>query len=348
MGQSVSSYFPKIRQPQTGSSPSLVIHLPIDILLLVINQLHETPECVFALDLTCKTLYALLISQAPALEPLALDSLLRLLEKDAQVGSQFYFCPVCCKLHRFSPSCGPLTNEHTIYNRECRYLRSCYADTSFCLETGKYTLGYHHARLVLNRHLNGAPCGLPLHNLTAASVHGLVVPNWSQNWSARVIDSELFLCVTHTIHSYGMSDLLFRSIIDRDHAYFICRHADLSSDIPALKIPRASSCETRTVFSECRELVGACNLCLTDHCTTIKWKGTPKKTLLGIRNRLRPVSTGWIITIVAYHQFGSCRFPYDWKWRAITGSTRPTLGNWRDDNRYPPGSIRDKWLLSLS
>lgn len=130
MGQSSSCYFPHIRR-RHAASQSLHLHLPVDILLLVAEQLRETPECISALTLTCKSLYMLLVPRAPVLEPLARDSLLLLLEKDSEVGSQHYFCPMCHKLHRFSLLCGPLTYEHTIVNRECRYLRPCYDGTSF-------------------------------------------------------------------------------------------------------------------------------------------------------------------------------------------------------------------------
>ncbi|KAF3763638.1 hypothetical protein M406DRAFT_341102 [Cryphonectria parasitica EP155] len=257
------------------------------MLLLIVQQLHETPECIFALALTCKTLHMILIPEEPVLEPLARDSLLLLLEKDAEVGSQFYFCPICHKLHRFSPSYSPLTHEHTMYNSQIRYL---------------------------------------------------------------LIDDELFLCATHTANSYGIPDCSLRSTIDQRYTYFICHHVDPSYKITALKMPKPPSCDAGEQFSECRDVVESCTMCLTDHCTTIERKRAPKQVLRNyfFGDRHWPVSTGWIITIVAYYQLGRCRSPFDWKWRAITGLTRPDWGNWRDNDRYPPGSIREKWLLSTS
>ena len=254
---------------------------------------------------------------------------------------------MCHQLHRFSPSCSPLTHEHTCFNRENRYLRPCYAGTSFFLETGGYTLGYHHARLALNRHLYGAPRGLPLHNLTAEAVQGMVVPNWKQSWTAKVIDDELFLRATHTVNNLGMSDGALRSLVDLHCAYFICCHTDSSYDVPALKMPRLSSCEaTRPLFAECREVLDACPLCLTDYCTTIERTRAPRNAVPGTRAWCQPASMVWIITIVAYHRFGTCRSPSDWMWQSLVGATQPTLDDERQNKRYPAGSIRDKWLAS--
>ena len=349
MGRSILSDFPHTMEPH-ASSLSLVMHLPIELLLLVVKELREeTPECVFVLALTCKTLYILLAPEAPVLMPLELDSLLQLLEKDRGVGSEYYFCPMCHKLHRFSPSCGPLTHEHAHFNRESRYLRPCYAKTSFFLQTGWYSLGYYHARLVLNRHLYGAPRGLPLQNLNADSIPGTIVSNWRQSWTARVIDDELFLRATHTINRQCMSERVLRFLIDQSCSYFICSHTDSSHDVPALRKPRVSiSDTTRPLFVECREQLGSCVWCLTDHCTTIERKRGPKDAVPGTLAWHQPASLVWTITIVAYHRLGSCRSPDDWMWRSLVGETGPTLEERRDNKHYPAGSSRDKWLTSES
>ncbi|KAH7017920.1 hypothetical protein EDB80DRAFT_706357 [Ilyonectria destructans] len=120
----------------------------------------------------------------------------------------------------------------------------------------------------MNRHLHGASCGLPLQNLNAASMPGLIVPQWRQTWSARVIKNELFLYAIHTIDNSGMSDRALRSIIHRGYTYFIPRHVDPSQQVAALKRTIASLGETEELFSECRKILGSCKICLTDHCTT--------------------------------------------------------------------------------
>lgn len=140
MGQSSSSYCPHIKRHPTAS-PSLLLHLPIDILLLISDQLQGTPGAIIALGLTCKAFHSLFIPRAPVLGRRARDFLLLLLETDPGVGSHSYFCPLCRKLHRFSPACGPLTHEHTTDNSEHKYLRPCYDGSSFRLWCGEYSLG---------------------------------------------------------------------------------------------------------------------------------------------------------------------------------------------------------------
>ena len=345
MGQSTSSYFPHIKRNPTAS-PSLLLHLPIDILLLISDKLDETPEAIIALGLTCKAFHTLFIPRAPVLGRRARDFLLLLLEKDPGVGSHSYFCPLCRKLHHFSPECGPLTHEHTTDNPEHKYLRPCYDGSSFCLWCGEYSLGYHHARLVMNRHFYGAPCGLPLRNLNATSVYSSLFPLWKQNWSARIIGDELFLRATHTADSDGMSDRAFRSKIDQGLHYYICNHLNAKYDIDPLKRLRASSYEAGELFAEGRDVVRSCALCLTDYCTTIERKAARNSVLPGIWDRNQSARTRWVITIVAYHRLGNCRSPLGWKWSSITGTLGPGLGSSRGDRGYPAGFARDKWLAS--
>lgn len=198
----------------------------------------------------------------------------------------------------------------------------------------------------MNRHFYGAPCGLPLRNLNATSVYNSLFPLWKQNWSARIIDDELFLRATHTADSDGMSDLVFRSKIDQRLYYYICSHLNAKYDISPLKMPRASSYEAGDLFAECRDVVRSCALCLTDYCTTIERNEARHRELPGIWGRNQPARTGWVITIVAYHRLGSCRSPLGWKWSSIIGSLGPGLGNSRGDRGYPAGFARDKWLAS--
>ncbi len=148
------------------------------------------------------------------------------------------------------------------------------------------------------------------------------------------------------MNGHGVSDHALRSAIDARYTYFICSHVQPSREISALRKPRPSSPEAGELFSECRGVFGSCTLCLTEPCTTVEKKRAPWSVLSRIGGRIRPGSTGWIITIVAYYRLGSCRSPLDWKWRAITGFTTPNLGNERDYDRYPPGSVMNKWIQS--
>lgn len=345
MGQSCSSHssHSKLRSP---ASASPFLNLPIDVVLLVVDHLRQTPESIHILALTCKSLRKLLNSSAPALSPRARDSLLIILEKDPGIGSRAYFCPICRALHNFSPTWGPLTHEHKLCNPQIEYSHRCYADVRFPLRLGTYGLGYHHARLVMNRHLHGVPCGLPLRNLDAVAIPGQMVPLWKQTWSAKIIDNELFLCAVHTINSSGISDTVLRSLIDRAYHYHICHHIDPSHQVAALERTTVSSGGTGELFSECRNVLGSCYICLTDHCTTIERRRRQRNVLTGAFARNQAVGWDWAITIVAYHQLGSCRSPTDWKWGTITGSVQIKVGDWRINRPYPPGSVRAKWLGS--
>lgn len=353
MGQSQSWYIPRTRRHHAISSP-LLFGLPIEICLLVTQHLRDTPECIFTLALTCKTFYSLLIPKAPDLARRERKSLLLLLERDPSIGRRFYFCAICSILHRYSPSWSPLTREHTFFNKENRYLRPCYAYNSFYLEHWVYVLGYHHARLVTNRHLYGAPCGLPLSSLDVASVpypQTQTAPYWRQRLCrARIIDDQLFLCVIHTIDSLEIpvTDRALRSAIDMGYHYSFCRHIDPAYNVPALKAPpQQSRSSTQNLFSQCQDVAQSCHLCLTDFYTTVEHKNAPDRTLVGYWKRFRGIRTsGWVITTVSYHQFGGCRSPDSWEWRVMVERNRLVKDDldWRDNSRYPPGSIRDKWL----
>lgn len=89
-------------------------------------------------------------------------------------------------------------------------------------------------------------------------------------------------------------------------------------------------------------------MCLTDYSTSIEREGAPRELFSGFWGGHRPVSTGWVITIVAHHRLGSCRSPRDWTWSAIVGQTRPNfkLEDVREYRGYRPGLIRDQWLAS--
>ena len=336
--------------PRPTGSPSPLLQLPVEILFLISAQLRNNPVAITALALTCKTWYLLLLPQKPVLGRRERHSLLLLLERDH--GSAYYFCSICSGLHPFSPSCGPLTLEHTTNNPQLKHLRPCYQNTSFFLD-GHYKLGYHHARLVMNRHCYGAPCGLPLHNLHADLTNTLYSHGWNQIWRAKVIDDQLFLCATHTISNVRLhiSDDKLRSTMDRNSLYCICRHVDPSYSVAPIRLRKSR--EEGDLFVECRDVLGSCERCLTDYYTTVERKEMKVAKLPngGIEwykpkfwNRWRPGMTAWTITIVAYHLLGSARSPFDWKWRAITGNTFAT--DERDCDLYPPGLIQAKWLES--
>lgn len=357
--------------PLTASPESLLLQkLPVEVLLLVQDELHDTPQAAWALSLTCKALYGLLTPRAPLLGPRARDSLLKLLEKDASVGSHLYFRPTCHTLHSFSKSWGPHTREHRLLfeldTHSITYARPCYEATWDSSVLLNYNLGYHHARLVVNRHLYGPPNGLPLSNLNRSPSTGWGFGWWEQSCSAKVIDNELFLCRTYTLRTGGgvfaNSWLLRPSRNEREHQKVreeiskygcsICAHGYIKkpTDDAAFAMPEPNASlspdDPRQLFSPCQDVLGSCSFCLTDYYTTIKWQTAETKQQQQ-RARKRRLVDGWLITIVAYHQFGSCRSPFDWKWASMADLTLCCYDT-RDIVGYPPGTIRDKWLGTMN
>jgi len=85
---------------------------------------------------------------------------------------------------------------------------------------------FDHARLVMNRHLYGTPCGLPLgiSTRTQYARTSYYVPNHipylKQSLSTRIIDDELFLRTVHTIDSFDTSDAALQTVIDKG---YVCR-----------------------------------------------------------------------------------------------------------------------------
>lgn len=103
MGQ-VFSYFSGF-----STIPPL-LNLPTEILLLIACQLSLSPESLVALSLTCKTLSSILDRDAVKLCEKSRCQLLLLLEKD--LGNRFFYCSVCCQLHRFSQQWSPISADY--------------------------------------------------------------------------------------------------------------------------------------------------------------------------------------------------------------------------------------------
>ncbi|KAK3943725.1 hypothetical protein QBC46DRAFT_418992 [Diplogelasinospora grovesii] len=144
--------------------------------------------------------------------------ILRLLEKD--LSDQFYLSPVESPLVRFSPSWGPLTPAWARLTKNGKLTTDNTIPASFFLgditdhdadTDRKYCLRYCDARLVMSRHLYGSPRGLPLSNLDAC----IDVPGsdpqgqWTQCWTAKIIDGELLLCAIHRLSRPSSSTIAF-------------------------------------------------------------------------------------------------------------------------------------------
>jgi hypothetical protein len=165
----------------------------------------------------------------------------------------------------------------------------------------------------MNRHLHGAPCGIPLDRLSADAVQGTAFPHWSQTWRARVIDGELVLRVTHSTGNVRMGNLdhALRNTIDQRRGYLICQHGDPSKfSILQPGPPPAAPDGTRDLFVACRDALDHCEACHTDYCMSVERRELPVRVRDGGRralwsertrwwNRRWARRTAWAITIVA-------------------------------------------------
>lgn len=302
--------------------------LPSDILSYLARE-HLPPASAVALSLTCKDMFSLLFplltasGRPPINHPRTKAELCELLEKDT--SHKYYFCPVCSSLHSYSPSEGPAASDFglTRDGPDCHRCR-------WSLGRHRFTMGLHHARLAMNRHLFGAPSGISLEQFNVQYVTA-TSPAFTERWSAKIIDGDLFLSSTRTTiwdpaDSYVM---LLDSL--RLQNYMVCEHTLLYL-VPALR-PRHSG---KPIIAPCRDELGQCRRCFTD------WTITAE--LVSINPGEEGGGTGeeeWRLTIVTFHRFLTNR-----------GSSSAWLGN-NDRFQYATeviplyrkaGLVRDVWL----
>lgn len=306
------------RHPRRSSQEeSLLLQLPVELLLDISGLLPS--ESAFALALTFTSFFGILFPK-DRLHGIQLEELLQLLERD--LSKQFFFCQPCHTLHRFSPSWRPRYQDR--FDGPCKpkvELR----DT--------FQLGFHFARLALNKHLLRG--GLDLEQLTFS------LPIYSRGWgvssTARVIQDELYLSVTHALSLNGTGPesrqeleaskpgicnhvtthrprrRLNRSAMQRGNLPYRqwlqqrpCYAVPQRNRIPELA-PRDSPSYSYSL-AECRDTRGSCPVCLTDYSITTNQIGTSN-----FRNETAAKEL-WDIVIGAYHQLGPYRSQSDWKW----------------------------------
>ncbi|KAL7805367.1 hypothetical protein V8C44DRAFT_228413 [Trichoderma aethiopicum] len=358
-----------------------LLKLPTEILLLIASQLSSSPESLVALSLTCKALSSILDRDAVNLCEASKRRLLLLLERD--LGDAFFYCSFCCRLHYFSQQWHPEVLGAFRPSQRCflYHEKKMFHPTP---DSYQFVLYYIYGHLVMNRHFYGYPKGLPLERLECSAL----VPSWGggplwqEDHSARIINDELFISTTHTIAG---SAATLRDAIDEGR-HGVCMHT--ATDPVDLCYPHRRGIYRMPEFSEpqgdeahgeplpfraCRDVLGACTVCLTDYVTTIERAEVKEITMpdcevsfispvygpgasarLGEQLSVGPPVDGWSITVTAYHQLGRCRDPEDWKWVTLTetpvarvlskGPGQPR----RDMAIFPPGAIRETWQMGRS
>ncbi|KAB5513344.1 hypothetical protein GE09DRAFT_632114 [Coniochaeta sp. 2T2.1] len=312
------------------SPPPTLLDLPVEIILEIADHLSSWLVAA-ALTVTCKALFHILEKKADKLgggqQPASRAVLLGLLEK--KHGHKFYHCQTCNHLHGFSQAWNPTTTTTKgggpEKNKESAVvLRYCRAQHVFNPNPGRngYNLSCAHARLVMNRHLRGAPKGLPLEALSRSvwtrHYHrddGLL---WRQHFCARIVGDDLLLRVRHVIE--GSEENLRHDVVDGRHK--ICNH--VLTGLPT----SGSSCLEKKSGSSCEPLMhpelesapryesGRCDVCPTEY-EAFVWRASDvRETRLdseaedGISHG--PTIEGQRIIVFAYHNLGGCRDDQDW------------------------------------
>ncbi|KAI5864103.1 hypothetical protein GGS23DRAFT_562968 [Durotheca rogersii] len=345
-----------------GESPFPLVSLSADLAVLIADSFLE-PASAVALSLTCKDLKSLLFaSSLQRLRLLDLEELLLLLERDSAAPYPKYYCYDCTRLHSFDPADrrpGIVLNPGATLQDTCGGRNTRFPGS-------RLMISYRHARLVMNQHFYGPQGGLPSSVFDVEYRAGCSDP-WTQKWSAMVVDDELFLSATHTLAFTG-HDLEFRTYLNQ-HTHQICVHVGTNKVIAnhhwmdvlqrmATYTPRKAKCFSRktrwpnsyiiniTNGDECAPTVameppnqrlkcswyipGSCGFCATDYTTTLE--------------RFNPENwhsqEQWRLTIVTYHQLGSCRSPSDPVWKAFNGTYHSHLAR----SQLEPRSVEDKWF----
>ena len=289
---------------------------------------HLPPGSALALSLTCKDLFCLVSARAKMrLNGSSREAFLLLLEKD--VGCNWYYCHTCAVLHRFSSAAGPALRDFNWRSDE----NDCRRHDPLYLAGSGLRISYQHVRLVMNRHFLGPPNGLPLDIFQLENTSFGCI-RWKEQWSARILEDELFLSATRTLHwSYVGADEALRNALDRN-TYAICGHVEMS-EFARLSIKALHP--TTGLVVPCRDVVESCNKCLTDYDTTVERRWVKD----GWRKETRAC---WYITVTSYHRLGGGRSPSDAKWHAFAArGFRDLYTISRNMARYPRGSVREMW-----
>lgn len=341
------------RHPRRSSqAQSLLLQLPTELLLEISTFLPA--ESSVALVLTCTSLFSALFPKGKLHES-QLDQLLQLLERD--LCKQLFFCQPCHILHHFSSSWKPGQRGGHSLDDPCR--------PELKIRDG-YHLGFNLARLAMNKHLLGG--GLNLEQLHC-SLPGYC--GWNLSSKARVIQNELYLCVSHKLSVNGTGPENRQKLEHTHHG--ICNHItthqprtrfntsrwrrpaglnyhqwlverrrSLYAVPQRRRIPElvpGQHPEKWFALAECRDTRRSCPVCLTDY-------------VISNVSGLTTTSEPWEIVITAYHQLGSCRSQFDWKWltyatplkdMCVENMDASLIGKRSVDGPYAPGSVQARW-----
>lgn len=311
------------RKPAVCHPLPPLLRLPPELILMIRDYLITDSVSTCSLAITCKYFYSIIAYDGglSRLEPNSRNSFLCLLERD--LGDKFYLCCSCSRLHRFYKWWGPTESDS---------YRSCDGVINCAHHVGRYRIGYHHVRLVMHHHRSGGTKGIPLKNLnqtvrvaTPSSEQYRYRGVWQQDWSARIINNELFLSARHTLEASNKTQLILALESD---PYTICRHISIYA---AWEDSRPAPLED--TIEECWEEPYSCNRCLTDYILTVE---RPRESAKCSRRKI------WRVSITTYHCIGDGMSNWDWKWQAYIRLPH-ARSMYRHPDDYPPDLIREMW-----
>jgi hypothetical protein len=286
--------------------------------ILSIQEFLSQPE-QFLLSLSCKALYPFRPRTS-----LVLENRRALLEVLQRSSPRFYYCAFCILLHPFDPQTA--LQNRVIIPYEVYTLGKCTARRGLngSLELIRFNydceLAFYHVQLVMNRHFFGPQHGVPLsaleyENKTSYRESGLTT---SESWTARIINNELFLSATYILSHPGNAKEMRRAI---DCGYrAICRHLTASESFN-------SNFSRMPQLWGFTEPSGSCKYCLADY--TVQ---------LNLREQHSQV------TIITYHQLGTCRSPDDWMIKGFSRNMCRCTNSDRVRQGYKPGVVKEAWM----
>ncbi|WDK20084.1 hypothetical protein CGRA01v4_11371 [Colletotrichum graminicola] len=309
------------------------LRLPPEIMLMVIDYL--SPEAVLSLALTCRSLHCSYFPESPIINARSKDALLTLLERDVP---KLLYCHECAILHPWWRIRRCLVLSGVRSGLSCKLI-------GFHPPSRHGEMTYHHARLIMNRHLYGNAHGFPVGILDKDGSRfygGSVTVDCRYTWRARIIDNELFLHIHETVyHPEGDMLKLEQWLYDNERGR-IYKHRvawDLSSstsqsnvDLDAELELHDGRCNSITlpafIADMQRNTTLSCPLCPTDAEITTKWHGERKR---------------WVVEMKTWRQFGTCRSPSDPMWESLAFTVHTATPWNRQQEGHPPGAIRYKW-----
>lgn len=318
-----------------SNSRSSFHKMPTEMVLEIVNHLSLVDQ--LALALSCTKLFNIVFRHA--IEELLLpppdtsrkevvENLLIRLEKD--LGSTYYFCPLCSKLHTFYPVPSPADPRIGFM----KPLHKCWKDMEHRPAHSCHRLGYHHGRLVMNRHFHGPQAGLPITWINATAPHGYgsryKPGDWTITYAGKIVQDELVLRITRVLKARDVEGLY---TILKNGIHNVCPHIFTDPDTPGSTFEGLGLCDKIQFTGQI--LSGFCNKCLTDY--TVEFEKTPSWC------RQKRCS----MVLQSYHIVGDFRDPQDWKWRAFISDLSRRLytrfDEVRDTKTYPPGLAFSRW-----